>query len=209
MEGTYLPWVGGGRNIFAEVVTVLAWQSWNVFTRGEVDRMPEPGIFDGRRFELIDGELFDKTGQNPPHAYAVRAVNAWLNAIYPRNTVLVQLPIEAGTDDRDTSLPEPDLAVIAEDKSEYKTHHARGDEVLLVIEVADTSLRQHMLRKRDLYARAGVAEYWVVDLDNRRIIVHRSREAGQWREVFAVAGTDMIAPASRPEQAVTVDSLLP
>ena len=107
-------------------------------------------IFDGQRFELIDGELFDKTGQNPPHAYAVRAVNAWLNAIYPRNTVLVQLPIEAGTDDRETSLPEPDLAVIAEDKNEYKTRHARGDEVLLVIEVADTSLRQDMLRKRDL-----------------------------------------------------------
>ncbi len=179
------------------------------FTRSEVDRMLQLGIFDGQRFELIDGELFDKMGQNPPHAYTVCTLTDWLTAIFTRRTVLAQLPIEVGAEDNETSLPEPDLAVVAEPRRpEHRDRHVRGNEVLLAIEVADTSLRQDMVRKRDLYARAGVGEYWVVDLTNHRIIVHRAPEAGQWREVFAVAGSQLIAPLSRPDQRMTVESLL-
>lgn len=179
------------------------------FTRTEVERLLELGFFDGQRFELIDGELFDKMGQKPPHVTAIRKLNSWLTSIYPKDCVLPQLPVEVAAADREASLPEPDLAVLSEDKAEYDTRHIRGDEVLLAIEVADTSLRQDLVHKRDLYARAGVAEYWVADLVNRRIIVHRSLAGGQWRDVFSLAGADLIAPASRPDQLVTVDSLLP
>ena len=177
------------------------------FTREEVDRLLEIGFFDGQRFELIDGELIDKMGQNPPHAFTLRAINGWLNAIFPGN-VQAQLPIEASPDERNSSLPEPDLAVLAESANpEYRRRHVRGDEVLLAIEVADTSLRQDLVRKRDMYARAGVGEYWVADIPARRIVVHRAPANGQWGEVFALSGADPIAPPTQPTHSVTVESL--
>ena len=177
------------------------------FTREEFDRLLDIGFFDGQRFELIDGELIDKMGQKPPHEYTIRVLTSWLSAIFPARCVLVQLSIEAAQGDRELSLPEPDLAVIAEDNPEHRTRHVRGDEVLLAIEVADTSLRQDLVRKRAMYARAGVGEYWVVDIPGRRVVVHRTPVDEQWSEVFAVTGADRLAPPTQSDQPITVESL--
>jgi hypothetical protein len=137
------------------------------FRRSEVDRMRELGILDGQRCELID-----KMGQNPPHAQAIRNLFSWLAAIFGLGRVQMQLPIEASSRDSDWSLPEPDIAVLAEAGGEYRKRHPRGDELLLLVEVADIGLRQDLTKKRDLYARASVGEYWVLDLQSRRLIVH-------------------------------------
>jgi hypothetical protein len=116
------------------------------FTRLEVDRMSELGLLDGQRCELIDGELIDKLGQNPPHAQAIRNLFSWLSAFFAPKQLQMQLPIEVRPGDSDWSLPEPDIAVLAETGGEYGKRHPRGDELLLVVEVADTSLRQDSQR---------------------------------------------------------------
>lgn len=94
-------------------------------------------------------------GQNPPHAYTIGVLTAWLVAIFPWRCVRPRTPIEACPEDSATSLPEPDFAVIAGNNPEHEICHIRGDEVLLAIEVADASISQDLGRKRDLYARAG------------------------------------------------------
>jgi Uma2 family endonuclease len=164
------------------------------FTRSEVDRMVALGIFDGQRCELIDGELIDKMGQNPPHAQAIRNLFAWLAGLFGAGRLQMQLPVEVKPGDSEWSLPEPDIAVLAEAGGEYGKRHPRGDELLLIVEVADTSLRQDLTTKRDLYARASVSEYWVVDLQSRRVNVHRNPEQGEYREtvVFTDAIRDLL-----------------
>ncbi len=179
------------------------------FTRSEVDRMQDLGIFDGQRCELIDGDLIDKMGQNPPHAQAIRNLFLWLIGIFGPGRLQMQLPIEAKPGDSDWSLPEPDLAVLAEAGGDYGKRHPRGDELLLVVEVSDTSLRQDLTTKRDLYARASVGEYWVLDLQSRRLIVHRNPAHGEYRETAILTERDLASCPTRPEQTVAIRNLLP
>jgi len=179
------------------------------FTRSEVDRMLELGIFDGQRCELIDGELIDKMGQNPPHAYAIQRLFAWLIGLFGPDRLRIQSPIEVKPGDSEWSLPEPDIAVLTEADVAYGKRHPRGDELLLVVEVADTSLRQDLTTKRDLCARASVGEYWVLDPQSHRLIVHRNPEQGEYRETAILNEGDLVSCAGHAEQTIAVRDLLP
>lgn len=103
--------------------------------------MAEAGLFDGERFELIDGDLIDKMGQKPPHANAIRLCLAQLIKIFGVGLVQAQLPIEAGPADRERSVPEPDLAVLREAKPDFSRRHPNGRELALLVEISDTTLR--------------------------------------------------------------------
>jgi Uma2 family endonuclease len=118
------------------------------------------------------------------------------------------LPIQAGGPDQKWSLPEPDVAVLPDLKDEYGHRHPRGDELLLVVEVADTTLQYDKTLKRDLYARAGVREYWVLDVDGRQLTVHRNPSSGKFTYVQTWAEQDEVAPEFHPSEAVKVASLL-
>jgi Uma2 family endonuclease len=142
------------------------------FTRADVDRLEQAGVFDGLRFELIDGDLIDKMGQKPPHSSCLTKVLVLLNKSYRLDCIRVQSPMEAAAKDQVWNLPEPDLVVVP-DGRDYEAEHPRGSDVILVVEVADTTLRHDLTTKRDLYARAGVREYWVLDVTGRRLIVHQ------------------------------------
>jgi len=135
--------------------------------------MLDAGVFHGQRFELVDGDLIDKMGQKPSHAAAIQRLVDLLILLFGTPRLRVQLPMEAGLADRETSMPEPDLAVLGEAKDDYEERHPRGEEMTIVVEVADTTIRPDLTRKRDLYAAAGVREYWVLDLQGRRMVVHR------------------------------------
>ena len=108
------------------------------FTRAEVDMLQSTGIFEGRRYELIDGDLIEKMGQIPPHAFALQLVLDWLVRLLPGNRIRVQSPMEASGKDRELSVPEPDFAVLREVTRECRRRTPRGDELSLVIEVSDT-----------------------------------------------------------------------
>jgi len=174
------------------------------FSRCDVERMLEAGILEGRRFELIEGELIDKMGQNPPHAGVIQFLLEWLAHLFGVQKVRVQLSLELFGPDRDGNTPEPDLAVVADAKSEYRRRHPRADETVLVVEVADTSLRQDLLTKRDIYARAGVPEYWVVSIPYRELIVHRGLDNGRYQEVTTLSGNDALSAASAPGKSILV-----
>lgn len=168
--------------------------------------MLDAGLFAGQRFELIDGDLIDKMGQNPPHSYAIRTLFDWLTKIFGAKLVQVQQPIEAGAVDRERSLPEPDMAVLIESKADYRRRHPRGDELLLAIEVADTTVRYDATMKRDLYARAGIPEYWVLDIGGRRVIVHRTPVEGKYEQIDSVPENGAVSAGGMQ---IPVSELLP
>jgi Uma2 family endonuclease len=174
------------------------------FTRSEVDQMLDAGIFEGQRFELIDGDLIDKMGQKPPHAVAIMRCMAELIRVFGIELVRVQLPMEAGAPDRERSVPEPDLAVTVEDKPDFSSRHPNGDELSLIIEVADTTFRSDSITKRDIYARAGVPEYWVLDLNNRRLLVHcqLDTQKAEYLSIQSHAETETVS-------GIAVSSILP
>ena len=88
----------------------------------------------------------------------------------------IQAPVEAAGQDEEWSLPEPDLAILAGETAQYHRRHPRGNELLLAVEVSDSSTAFDLSRKAALYAHAGVPEYWVLNLPRRRLVVHRRPE---------------------------------
>lgn len=164
------------------------------------------GLFAGQRFELIDGDLIDKMGQNPPHASAIRFLLMSLIRIFGAERILVQLPIEAAAAEQERSLPEPDLSVLVEPKVDYGRRHPRGDELLLAIEVADTTAQYDATTKRDMYARAGVPEYWVLDIGAPRLIVHRHPGGGTFERIESLPES---AIASAGGVQIPISELLP
>jgi Uma2 family endonuclease len=178
------------------------------FTRQEVDLMIDAGVFAGQRFELLDGELVNKMGQNPDHSFTIQLVMDWLLKLFAPKQIRVQLSMLASGPDRESSVPEPDIAVLAEWKRDYQRRHPEGNELLLAVEVAGSSRVIDLTRKAELYARAGVPEYWVVDIDRRVIAVHRSPDGAQYRKIEFIPETDFVSLQDRPER-IRVTELLP
>lgn len=141
-------------------------------TVADYDRMGEASIFAPEaRVELIDGEVIDMAPIGSKHASAVKRLNALLvAALGQRAIVSVQDPLRLG----DLSEPEPDLMLLKPRADFYADAHPTAGDVLLLIEVADASARYDREIKLPLYARHGVAEVWIVDLEARLVRFFRT-----------------------------------
>lgn len=137
------------------------------FNVSEFYRMADAGLLAGdARVELIDGEIFDMTPIGSRHAGTVKRLAERLHqTLSGQALVSVQDPIRLG----DLSEPEPDIALLRPRPDFYTNSHPEAGDVLLIIEVADSSLEYDRTRKLPLYARHGIAEAWLVDLENHRI----------------------------------------
>ncbi len=167
------------------------------FTREEVNRLLEEGFFEEQRFELIDGDLIDKMGQKPPHANAIHKLMVQLIEAFGVGRVLIQAPIEAGPRDQKWSQPEPDLAVLSADWK-FANRHPGGNELTLAVEVADSSVRHDATRKREIYANAGVLEYWVLDLNSRRLLVFGNLQDDAYTESLVLSQDELVPHIQKP-----------
>ena len=171
------------------------------WTRDEYYRLAEQGYFDGKRVQLIDGKIIEMPAQGHAHVRAVTLLSRWAMATFdPKCWVRIQMPLNVGR----RSDPEPDVCVARERLERYKDHPTTA---LLVIEVSDRTLRLDR-RKIALYAGASVEEYWIVNLRDRRVEVHRrpDPEARNYAEVSHVASGPLVS-LSRPDAAVNVTEL--
>jgi Uma2 family endonuclease len=178
------------------------------WTREEFYRAAEVGLFGPEEhLELIEGEVIEKLGENPPHVLALKLMEAAL----ARTFALVdchlhsQHPISLP----DGSEPEPDVAVIARGIRQYLNRHPLPEEVLLIVEVSNTTLAFDRARKAALYATAGIPEYWLLNLIDRRLEVHREPLNGVYQNILLLAATQSVAPLSVPETPIAVADLLP
>ena len=138
------------------------------WTRREYYQIFEMGLLQGRRVELIGGELFEMSPQNSPHSTSIVRVLRALNPAFASGYFLrPQLPLLLGSD----SDPEPDVAVIKGEPDDYAAKHPST--AALVVEVADSSLEHDRKHKASLYARAGIPEYWIVNVSERKLEVRR------------------------------------
>lgn len=178
------------------------------WTRAQCDAIYEAGVLNGR-YELIDGEVISKMGQKPPHRQAVVLLYAWLTAIFGALFVQTQATIDVGNADPDHNEPEPDAAVTAKPTTAYSDRNPGPADLVLVAEVSDTTLRFDRTTKAALYARAGIREYWIVDIGGRQVFVHRQPTAEGYSEITAYGSEEKVATLARPNDAVRVTDLLP
>ena len=138
------------------------------WTVAEFHRVYNDPVFEGRRFMLIEGEVFEMPIPNPPHSVSLGLMAHWLTIAFAQGFwVRNQMPLVLNQ----KSDPMPDLAVDRGAPRDYAATDPHAAE--LVVEVADSSLAYDTHEKASLYAAAGIADYWVVDLTRRQLIVHR------------------------------------
>lgn len=174
------------------------------WSRDDCRFLENAGLLKGR-YELIDGEIIVKTGQKPPHAMAVMRVIAYLLRFFHDDTLRTQATMEVRAEDRPANRPEPDVAALREFAESVPT----GGDILLAVEVSDTTQADDLGCKVGLYARAGVAEYWVLDLQRRVLIAFRTPQGDEWQTRAEYGETDTLAPLAAPQGAVRVADLLP
>ena len=173
------------------------------FTADEYERMVELGIFrEDERLELIGGEVVEMAPVGHRHAACIANLHeSFVMGLGKRALVWSQGPARLAID----SVPEPDLALLR--RRSYRAGSPRPDDVLLVVEVAESSLRYDRTTKLRLYARAGVPEYWVVSVAGEWIEVYRSPEGEGYRERRRAGRGETVAPAAFADVSIDVDEV--
>jgi Uma2 family endonuclease len=175
------------------------------WTLDDYHRMIEAGILDGRSVELLNGEIVDMSPEGEPHASAsVEAGEYLMRLLGDRAQVRPAKPI---TLPAVSSEPEPDLAIVERLGREYRQHHPYPGNIFWVIEYSNTSLSRDLDEKKLLYAKAGIKEYWVVNLKDMTVVIFRHPVDGTYQfEQMLSRGT--ITPLAFPDIAVSVSQLL-
>ena len=186
-------------------LTVWRW------TRVEYDRLIDLGLFKGDPVELIAGQLIVAEPQGSYHATVLGAADDALRAILPLGWIVrAQMPVALD----DESAPEPDLVIVQGPRASYREAHPSRP--ALAIEVADSSLEFDRLQKGSLYARAGIEDYWIVNIRDRVLEIYRdpgldtSAPYG-WRyySTQSLAPTAVAVPLAFPSARISVSTLLP
>ena len=169
------------------------------------------GLFDGRRAILLRGVILEQEKMNPPHAATILIVNEVLRVVFGTGwTIRVQLPLILSQE----TDPVPDLAVVPGGVRDFAVVHPTT--ATLVVEVSDTTLDPDLTIKAELYATAGIPDYWVIDVENRQLHVFRDPVplpeglgATAYRSHVTLAATDSVSPLAMSNQSIHVTEMLP
>ncbi|HEX6904043.1 MAG TPA: Uma2 family endonuclease [Thermoanaerobaculia bacterium] len=172
-------------------------------TREEYERLVEEDFFaPDARIELIHGRLVEMAPQTTFHAVGVNRVQVALGRVFRESfAVRVQLPLAIDPD----SEPEPDVAVVPGEPEDYSFSHPTS--AVLVVEVSESSMKIDR-EKAEIYARAGIPEYWILDLRRRQLEVHRNPENGTYASKTVLREPGFVSPLGRNER-IAIADLLP
>jgi len=174
------------------------------WTRFEYDALSSSGLLEPQHLELIEGELIDKGGNKRAHVNAVTLLGIWLTSVFGARRVNAEAPIDVGPEDNPSNEPEPDLIVLNRDTAEFADANPRPADLALVLEVGDSTLGFDLTVKAALYARARVAEYWVLNVAERRMIVHRDPKGGMYSSVVAWDSDELVSPLAAPGSSLRI-----
>jgi Uma2 family endonuclease len=178
------------------------------WTVRDYHRMSEFGLLDpNERTELIAGQITLMAAKGTPHVTALRLLATTWDGRLAEQPVFVstQDPIQLD----DFSEPEPDLALVKGTILDYADRHPRPDDLHLVVEVADTTLQQDCEIKDKLYARAGIVEYWVLELKNRRLHIFRDPTPTGYTRHLILSEPNSVASLAFPDLTLSLTSILP
>lgn len=178
-----------------------------LWTVEEYHQMAEAGIFHPKeRVELIAGQIIRMSAKGTAHSSAVGRIYKLLeNCLGQQTWIRTEQPIVLD----DFSEPEPDVAVVRLDPLDYADHHPTPSEVYLIIEVADSSLKYDHETKAKVYAKSGIADYWVLDVIDRKLHVFREpTQEGYQSEVIFSEGAS-VSPLQFPDVVIALQDMLP
>ena len=170
--------------------------------RAIYDTLIEAGALENDHVELLHGVVIERSPQGDAHAWTVRRLTGLLGELLRRRAdLLVQAPFDAGED----SQPEPDLALVEAELGPTE----RPSRAYLVVEVAGTSLRKDRAVKGPLYARAGAPEYWVVDLEHRRVERYRDPAPEGYRTMTTHERSETLTLVAFPDITLSLADFVP
>ncbi len=169
-------------------------------------RMGEANIFPpGSRVELINGEILDMAPIGSYHAGHLKNINKLFTRLMPDDLITsVQDPLQLG----DLSEPEPDFMLLKPNADNYYSRHPTAEDVLLLIEVADSSLRFDQNEKLRLYAQHGVPEYWLLNLNDLCLEVYRKPNGESYAEKTTLQAGDSVTLSQFPDLSIQVAEIL-
>ncbi len=177
------------------------------WTRDECAVLEAAGAFADQHVELIDGELIDKMGKNGPHILVVELIRQWLFSVFGAGFVLQEAPIDVRAADNRINEPEPDAIALKRHMRTFVESRPGPADLHLVVEVSDSTLYSDLTTKAALYARAGIPEYWVVDIAGRRLVAHREPNGGIYSDVQVHGENEDVAPLSSPMSNLRIGEL--
>ncbi len=172
----------------------------------EYHRMADVGILSAEeRVELIAGQIWQMAAKGAGHSAAVTRCDRMLRRVLgDRVLVRLQDPIQLD----EYSEPEPDIAVVAPDPDDYENNHPKPEQVYLLIEVADTTLKRDLEFKSLLYAKAGIIEYWVLEVINCQIHIFRNPSPNGYLSDRVVSAGDSISLLAFGDRDIAVIELV-
>jgi len=180
-----------------------------VWTRDDCERFEKEGLLIAGKYELVEGEIIRKMPQNRPHSAGVSRLFASCLSIFSMDFVQTQAGINVSPEDNPTSFPEPDVFVLNRSIAHFLVDYPTPTDLALVAEVSDSTLAFDLSTKAGLYARAGIVEYWVLDVVGRALTVHREPREGRYQSVLRYAADESVATLAKPSERVIVSALLP
>jgi Uma2 family endonuclease len=169
----------------------------HTFTTGDFMLMAEAGVFNDQNVELLDGLIYDMSPATPGHEdYIDELVNQFAQVFAGRARVRCQNALDIGDP---YWLPHPDVMLVKNRR--YGKKRPTPDDVLLLIEIANTSFATDTKLKLQKYAKAGIKDYWVANMSKRVWLVHRNPSRGRYRSVQTVSFDMPLAPLAFPEDA--------
>ena len=180
------------------------------FTREQYHHLHKLGYFDDRRVERLRGEIIEMSGVNWFHVVASRKTAILLEKLFDSIAWVNRCEQPIPTEDSD---PQPDVMVIPGKFEDYTDHPTTA---LLIVEVSDSTLFKDTTLKAEIYATAGIQDYWVIDVENRQLHVFRDPAAlpkglgaTAYQSHTTLAATDSVSPLAVPTQSIRVADLLP
>jgi Uma2 family endonuclease len=170
----------------------------------EYHRMIASGLLDDRRVELINGEIVEMSPEGAEHtSYCCETVKYLRSVLAERAEVREAHPITLP----DNSEPEPDVAIVRPSDTKYRDRHPQLPEIHWLIEIANTTLARDLGAKKELYATAGIPEYWVIDLQSKTLVVFGDLQHGDYQTQVSLT-TGVIASIAFPDVVWDVQRLL-
>jgi Uma2 family endonuclease len=172
----------------------------------EYHQMAEMGIFHPEeRLELISGQIIKMAAKGTTHEAAITRTQRIFNQrLGDKVLIRTQSPIKLD----DYSEPEPDIAIVKTNALDYEDHHPQPSEIFLIIEIADSSLKYDREVKTSAYAKSGIIDYWVLDLNGRKLYVYRLPNAEGYQSESILGENLTISPLAFPECKITIKELL-
>lgn len=179
------------------VVTPYKWtvEKWH--------ELVDSGVLDGQRVELLEQEIVQMSPEGIEHSYTSQNVVVYLrNLLSGLACVRESHPVTL-----DNSEPEPDIAIVRLPETIYRQHHPYPEDIYWLVEISQKTLKKDLEAKSTIYARNGIPEYWVIDWQNNRVIVHTQLQDSQYLEMLTYQ-SGVISPLAFPNIEVAVNKLL-